>query len=742
MCLNSATIEQITKTVKYYALLTETGVMRYGKTLLMGETLGSSETDRLDWGLAQRVLGIDSFTDPGTPLDIYDERRQIVRDIQAAENAMRGRMVSAAQAQGIVLGEQEVRDWRATKPGEIAQLRAEMSWQRRVARMIAGLVDLQGQAQDPAVHGVPLRKHQHSFTADFCKWAIHATRNEGDNGKSGAVEGPPGIGKTAIFAKVTARLKYHDERGDESRVVVVVPTELIRDQTLGEMGQRGFGKFAPDMDVGVYPRQKDSLDREVTLMCQPSFNRLFERGELDDRHIGVIDEVDTALGPQIRENLMEFRRNRQLIGLSATTERGGRNIYDELINHNISRLSTRDAIRAGLLAPSIGHLVEVTPSVDPATLPTDPALRRKALRRAYLEAYMEAAKPRIRAAVERGDLVMVRVPPGEDVKHAHDYADELRDIVVRGDAGILGSIDWVNAAFIGGTTKRQSKEDRRVIIEGFDDGSVQVLVQVKAAGRGFDNPLVKEVHNLDPTSSSSENIQWNGRATRLIFDKDKKPVVAHMYDYVDPELGNLQQTCLDMLGTKSGELVDHDPVESEVPRPRYHKGFVPRPDVIDVTSDIIETIAVEHVVAPELPDEEELAATAAVYKGPGKVPQAEACRILGIRRPTLKNILSSVGLHPDDDVAMEDISTILELYPGMNAEPLPEDVPMVKATDAAHRVAKFYVRANTLIAFARTNGYRPGRYRGADGINFYWTEEEAEEIIKLYQESKGIKREK
>lgn len=694
------------------------------------------EGGNLDWEFARQILGVDTLDDPGTPLDRYDERRQVAWDVLTAEEEMRHSLLAAAQTAGLAVDEAEVRAWRATQPEQIRQLRAKLDPQRKMLNMIDGLIELESgfdQAQSALLgDGVPLRRRQRPFIKDVCDFAIHAPRTAGTVGKSGVIQGPTGIGKTALFSKIAAWAKRNEDPRNPTRVLILVPYERIRDQTMGMHGERGIGKFAPGLDAAAYPTDPNALLHEVGVMCNASFNILCAAGKMPHYDVVIADEVDTILGTVTSQNFERYMVDKVAYGLSATTEIAGKSVYD-LFEHEISRMTLPMAIRAGLLAPTRGFLLTAEPEVDPSTLPTDPTARRIAMRRARLEARMRIAKPIIQEAVERGDGVIVRCPPGEDIGYAVDYASELRDLVVHEDQGVLGGIRWVTAAPVGGSSRRQSKADRDVIFEGYDAEKVDVLTYVKAIGRGYDSPRAKVFINLDPCSSLTEMIQAHGRVPRLIFGEDGKPREARLYDFVDPELGDRQRTCLHVLGgTKSGELVDHDPVEPARPRPR-RKRFQKRVEVLDVSSDTVATIAVGHEVTVDPPSEAEIEASIAVQQGDTPISPKEACSILGIHAPTLKNILLSLGSNPESTLKMEDIRTILELYPGLRAPQLPER-GYVSAVKVARQIQGVgFVRSFALLRFAQANGFFPQRFSDESGaIGFYFAEEIVQTVIERY----------
>ena len=88
-----------------------------------------------------------------------------------------------------------------------------------------------------------------------------------DSGKKrGYVELPTGTGKTVLFVKFAEKLIEREaSRGKHIRILVVTPTKDLVHQTLGRTRERGFGKFAPNLKVGSFFSDTDSIDRDFFL---------------------------------------------------------------------------------------------------------------------------------------------------------------------------------------------------------------------------------------------------------------------------------------------------------------------------------------------------------------------------------------------------------------------------------------------------------------------------------------------
>lgn len=719
----------------------------------MSETLQAQPEipdERINYAFSRIALGVDRFEDPLAPPDTYHEFREIGRDVERAVDTMRDDMWRAATTAGVDVDPEAAANWRPSTPQEIEQLRQRLRPQRKRVNMINGLIDLHDdKVREAKDRGVPLRKHQFRFTDRTRDFALHAPRKEGALGKSGIIEAPPGVGKTAIFSKITSALKYGEEEKDPVRVVILVRTQEIRNQTMGHYGERGLGKFAPHLEVGEYPPEPDALDKEVVVMCFASFLKLMQAGKMPDSDAVIVDEVDTAMGDLTKSLLEEYMSDKIGLGLTATAveAQGDKSVYT-LFEHKIDNMKTPEAIKAGFLAPSQGFVHDVKAEIDWNSLPNSPAERRRAIRLARLRANFDYAKGLIKEAVEEGLGVMVCCPPGDDIGHAINFAAEIRDIMIKHEQGMISGVRWVMAAAVGGSTKRQTKDDRRIIMDAFAEGRVDVITYVKAVGRGADTRAKVSIDLVG--GPAAEVVQRHGRATRLAFDHSGKPIGARLHDFKNPDLGdNGQFTSLNMLGTeKSGDIVDHDPVEMTEPRKRRPRMPVAQPEIIGISSTLVGTVAVDHQVEVEPPSAEEIETSMAILaeKKP-KLSVTEAADILGVSRTTMQGILKDVDLPTSQPIDTEYLPIILEYFPLLKAPILPE-TGYTSIVDAARLVnsrgnVRSHVRAAMLMQHVRNmpDSARlfPRRFidRETSRANFYFSNETLETVIASFEQSRA-----
>jgi hypothetical protein len=231
----------------------------------------------------------------------------------------------------------------------------------------------------------------------------------------------------------------------------------------------------------------------------------------------------------------------------------------------------------------------------------------------------------------------------------------------------------------------------------------------------------------------------------LTFDKDGKPIQAHLYDFEDPDLGPRQFTCLHALETKNGEVLGHDPIEIAEPREQREKKIVQRAEILEATTTVIGTTAIAHEVKVARPDAQEVAASIAARKD-GTIPISDACDILGISPVSYRSLMTEFGQNPKIPIRPEDFMALLSLRPQLRSKELPSEgyVPanklplrLIEKMKEMDLPRKPRLRAFTLISFAREHeelGIYPQRMIDPETgkTGWYLSEKSVDRIVETY----------
>jgi hypothetical protein len=235
-----------------------------------------------------------------------------------------------------------------------------------------------------------------------------------------------------------------------------------------------------------------------------------------------------------------------------------------------------------------------------------------------------------------------------------------------------------------------------------------------------------------PRRNEGEVIQPIGRALRLLEDEDNNPVKAEIITYVDPDFAG-QVTGCQVLNVRSGESVEHDPIEAQLRRTGSSAEAAPKrptehhvaPVVGEVAAGVVvEEVDLLHAERPTSRDEGD----------DSILTMAEAAARSGLGMRAFVNLWKARGLNPGDLVFASELRESLERIWAENEhlrpQPLPETgfvhesvvMPQVRAARA--------LKAAGLRQVAALRGYTARRFISANGlVGFYYAEEDVAPML-------------
>jgi len=306
-----------------------------------------------------------------------------------------------------------------------------------------------------------------------------------------------GTGKTAAFALPLLQRFVQGRRG-HVRALIIAPTRELASQIQQDIDTLGrktrLRSAAIYGGVSINP-QIQNLKREIDFVvaCPGRLLDHIQRGTVDLSRVEalVLDEADQMFDmgflPDIRRILKYLPAQRQALLFSATMPAAIRHLADDIL--------TRPAVvQAGSNAPAA--------TVSHALYPVAPHLKTDLL----LELLPEAKAGAV--------LVFTRT------KHRAKRLGEKLSRAGYRSACLQGNL---------------SQNRRQAAMDGFRDGSVQVLVATDIAARGIDVSKVSHVINYDVPSTPEIYIHRIGRTGRadcsgdaytLITDEDASMVRA------------------------------------------------------------------------------------------------------------------------------------------------------------------------------------------------------------------------
>jgi len=306
-----------------------------------------------------------------------------------------------------------------------------------------------------------------------------------------------GTGKTAAFGLPILHRLLTEPRGGV-RALVIAPTRELAEQiheSLSQLGrQSGLRSTTIYGGVGINPqiaRLKKGVD--IVVACPGRLLDHIQQGTIDLRRLQmlVLDEADQMFDmgflPDIRRIIKALPVQRQTLLFSATMPKEIRHLAEEV-------LTDPERVQVDIVAPA--------ETVSHALYPVPQHLKTNLLLKLLQQTDTESV------------LVFTRT------KHRAKRLGEK-----------LGKSGYRAASLQGNL----SQNKRQATLNGFRDGSVQILVATDIAARGIDVSQVSHVINFDipnTTEAYIHRIGRTGRASRsgdaftLITEEDRTMVRA------------------------------------------------------------------------------------------------------------------------------------------------------------------------------------------------------------------------
>lgn len=298
-----------------------------------------------------------------------------------------------------------------------------------------------------------------------------------------------GTGKTAAFAlPILHRLLERGSR-NQVRALIVAPTRELAEQiheSFVALGQdAGLHSCTVYGGVSINPQiQKLKKGCEIVVACPGRLLDHLQQKTIDLSHLEVLvlDEADQMFDmgflPAIRKLLNHLPRERQTLLFSATMPIEIRRLANEILRNP-------QTVQVDTVAPAA--------TVSHALYPVEPHLKTALL--------IELLKHTDTESV----LIFTRT------KHRAKRLDEQLSKLGYKAASLQGNL---------------SQNRRQAALDGFRDGSVQILVATDIAARGIDVSNISHVVNYDIPATTEAYIHRIGRTGRAARTGDAFTLVA------------------------------------------------------------------------------------------------------------------------------------------------------------------------------------------------------------------------
>ena len=347
---------------------------------------------------------------------------------------------------------------------------------------------------------------------------------------------PTGAGKTIMLSAVTGRMT-----GNGAKACVLAHRDELTSQNRAK-----FARVNHDTETSVVDATTKSWNGQVTFAMAPTLSRASNLAAMPKLDLLVIDEAHHAVAESYRriiDRVQDANPEARVFGVTATPNRGDRKGLREVFDN------VADQVRLGELIAS-GHLV------PPRTFVIDVGVQDQ------LRAVRKTADDYDMGAVA---AIMNRAPITEEVvRHWEEKAGNRQTVVfcstVAHAMNVATAFNEAGnpAAVVLGD---MGSTERKMVLEAFASGEIQVIVNVAVLTEGWDHPPTSCVVLLRPSSYKSTMIQMVGRGLRTVDPAEHPGVIKTDCIVLDFGISSLTHGTLE----QDVDLDGRDPTPGEAP---------------------------------------------------------------------------------------------------------------------------------------------------------------------------------
>ena len=303
---------------------------------------------------------------------------------------------------------------------------------------------------------------------------------------------PTAAGKTIMLSAVVGDLI----KGRDAKACV-----LAHRDELTEQNRTKFARVNPGVSTSVVDASEKSWVGQTTFAMVPTLSREANLDAMPALDLLVIDEAHHAVADSYRriiDKALQKNPMLKLFGVTATPNRGDRQGLRDVFSN------VADQIRIGELIAS-GHLVK------PRTFVIDVGVQKE---------LQKVHKTAADFDMSEVDAIMNTSPVTEAViKHWQEKAGDRQTVVFCSTLDHAANVTTafrhagVKASMIQGD---MPDSERKAILAAYDQGDIQVIVNVAVLTEGWDHPPTSCVVLLRPSSYKSTMIQMVGRGLRTV----------------------------------------------------------------------------------------------------------------------------------------------------------------------------------------------------------------------------------
>jgi DNA repair protein RadD len=342
----------------------------------------------------------------------------------------------------------------------------------------------------------------------------------GEHGNTLAVAST-GFGKTIAIAGVTGKLLD----GSDSKACVLAH----RDELTAQNEQK-FTKVNPTISTSIVDAKEKSWHGRTTFAMVPTLARESNLASMPVLDLLVIDEAHHAAADSYRriiDRAQKINPAVKVFGVTATPNRGDKKGLRPVFSNVADQVFIGELIASGHLVPPRTFVIDVG---------AQEAL--KSVRKSVDDFDMKAV-----------DAIMNKAPITDAViRHWREKAGDRQTVVFCSTVDHARNVrdffaaDGICAGMVYGD---MGTAERRDVLQAYDKGDIQVLVNVAVLTEGWDHQPTSCIILLRPSSYKSTMIQMVGRGLRTVDPSEYPGVVKTDCIVLDFGTSSLLHGCLE-----------------------------------------------------------------------------------------------------------------------------------------------------------------------------------------------------
>jgi len=367
----------------------------------------------------------------------------------------------------------------------------------------------------------------------------------GEHGNTLAVAST-GFGKTIALAGVAGQLLA----GNDAKACVLAHRDELTAQN-----ELKFSKVNPNISTSKFDALTKSWRGQTTFAMVPTLARKANLDAMPVLDLLVIDEAHHVAADSYRRIIDQAKNKNpdvKIFGVTATPNRGDKKGLRPVFS-NVS-----DQVFIGELIAS-GHLV------PPRTFVIDVGAQEalKSVRKTVDDFDMKAV-----------DAIMNKSPITDAViRHWREKAGNRQTVVFCSTVNHARNVrdafvaDGISAGMVYGDMGTKA---RRIVLQSYDEGDIQVLVNVAVLTEGWDHQPTSCIILLRPSSYKSTMIQMVGRGLRTVDPSEYPGIVKTDCIVLDFGTSSLLHGCLEQDVNLDGRTGSGPALTKECPECEAH----------------------------------------------------------------------------------------------------------------------------------------------------------------------------